>query len=76
MPREIPVRAEVTIQEKLSPKHYRATLPNGKEIRVHLTPTAPDAWRDLPPGSRVVVEMTPYDFDHGRIAALLSEVKK
>lgn len=70
MPRETPVRARMIIVESLSDRHYRARLPNGKEVVAHLERRAPAAWRQLPPGSVVTGELSPYDFEHARVAGL------
>jgi translation initiation factor IF-1 len=56
------------IEAALSDRHYRARLPNGKEVIAHLERRAPSAWRALPSGTAVVGELSPYDFDHARIA--------
>jgi translation initiation factor IF-1 len=61
------------IVERLSNRHYRATLPNGKEVIAHLERKAPADWRDLPPGSMVVGELSPYDFEHARLAGVLAD---
>ena len=58
------------LESALSERHYRARLPNGKEVVAHLERKAPPAWRVLPPGTAVVGELSPYDFDHARIAGL------
>lgn len=68
MPRETPVRAVLTVIECLSDHHYRAALPNGKEVIAHVERRAPKEWRDLPPGTRLIGEISPYDFEHARVA--------
>ena len=68
MPREIPVRAVITVIECLSDRHYRVSLPNGKEIVAHLERRAPATWRGLPAGVRLIGELSPYDFEHARVA--------
>ncbi len=70
IPNEIPVRATLVVVECLSESHYRATLPNGKEVVAHLERRAPAAWRHLPVGSHLLGELSPYDFNHARIAAV------
>ena len=72
IPYESPVRATLVVVECLSERHYRATLPNGKEVVAHLERRAPAAWRNLPAGTRLVGELSPYDFNHARIAAVES----
>ena len=68
MPREVPVRARMIIEAALSHRHYRARLPNGKEVIAHLERRAPAALRSLVPGTAVTGELSPYDFDHARIS--------
>ena len=58
----------MTIEAALSERHYRARLPNGKEVVAHLERKAPAALRTLAPGTNVIGELSPYDFDHARIA--------
>ena len=64
MPRETPVRAVLTVVESLSDRHYRAVLPNGKPVVAHLRKSAPEAWRHCGPGTRLIGELSPYDFEH------------
>ena len=68
MPREVPVRARMIIEAALSERHYRARLPNGKLVVAHLERKACAALRSLVPGTAVTGELSPYDFDHARIA--------
>jgi translation initiation factor IF-1 len=76
MPREVPVRARLIIEAALSDRHYRARLPNGKEVIAHLERRAPAALRSLAPGTAVTGELSPYDFDHARIAGLADPMEK
>jgi translation initiation factor IF-1 len=55
------------LTEKLGPVLYRASLPNGKSILAHLSKPLADAAASFPDGARVVLELTPYDFDSARI---------
>lgn len=68
MPREIPIRAVLVVLASLSDRHYRVSLPNGKEIIAHLERRAPADWRGLPAGTRLIGELSPYDFEHARVA--------
>ncbi|MFM7180917.1 MAG: hypothetical protein ACKO2G_05580 [Verrucomicrobiales bacterium] len=68
MPREVPVRARMIIEAALSDRHYSARLPNGKQVVAHLERKAPAALRSLATGTAVIGELSPYDFDHARIA--------
>ncbi|KAB2640376.1 MAG: translation initiation factor IF-1 [Verrucomicrobia bacterium] len=55
------------ILEHLSAVLYRAELPNGKRILAHLSKHLADAGAVFEPGQRVVMELTPYDFEQARI---------
>jgi translation initiation factor IF-1 len=53
--------------ERLGPVLYRARLPNGKIILAHLSKPLADAEASFEPETRVLLELTPYDFDNARI---------
>lgn len=55
------------VLERLGPALYRASLPNGKPVLAHLSRPLARAGAEVAPGSVVVMELTPYDFDHARI---------
>ncbi|MEO0017968.1 MAG: Translation initiation factor [Verrucomicrobiota bacterium] len=57
------------VLERLGPVLYRTELPNGKLILAHLSKPLADAQTVFEPGQRVVMELTPYDFDQARILA-------
>jgi len=46
---------------------YRAELPNGKVIMAHLSKPLTEAKAEFEPGTMVVLELTAFDFDSGRI---------
>jgi translation initiation factor IF-1 len=46
---------------------YRVELMNGKVVLGHLSKPLTDAKAELVDGTSVLLEMTPYDFDHARI---------
>ena len=46
---------------------YRVELMNGKVVLGHLSKPLTDAKAELADGISVLLEMTPYDFDHARI---------
>ena len=50
---------------------YRVQLMNGKVVLGHLSKPLTDAKAQLPAGARVLLELTPYDFDQARILELL-----
>ncbi|MCX6878306.1 MAG: translation initiation factor IF-1 [Verrucomicrobia bacterium] len=55
------------VLERLGPVLYRTELPNGKIILAHLSKRLAEAGTRFEPGQRVVLELTPYDFDQARI---------
>ncbi|MEI6604762.1 MAG: translation initiation factor IF-1 [Verrucomicrobiota bacterium] len=55
------------ILEQLGAVLYRAELPNGKRVLAHLSKRLADAGAVFEPGQRVVMELTPYDFEQARI---------
>ena len=50
---------------------YRVSLPNGKEILAHLGKELKEEGAGFQIGERLLIEMTPYDFDGGRILGLV-----
>lgn len=58
------------ILEQMNPVLYRVALPNGKVILAHLSKPLTVEKTVFVPQQRVVVELTTYDFDQGRILAL------
>lgn len=51
---------------------WNASLPNGKVILAHLSKKARDT-SNVAIGSEVVLEMTPYDFEKGRIREVVEK---
>ena len=62
------IRGIATLGENLSERVYRLRLANGKELLGHLPKGDPVGGEDLQPGDRVLIEVSPYDFSHARIA--------
>lgn len=48
---------------------YRVGLPNGKVILAHLSKELVEAGAAFACGDRLLLELTPYDFDQARILA-------
>jgi translation initiation factor IF-1 len=61
------IHAVGKILENLNPVLYRVELPNGKTILAHLSKPLTVAKAAFSTGERIVVELTPYDFDNARI---------
>jgi translation initiation factor IF-1 len=63
------------VLERLGQVLYRAELPNGKVILAHVSKRLADAGVAFEPGQRIVMELTPYDFDQARILAAAADVE-
>ena len=70
---EAPITTTGLILVPLRGNAWRAELPNGKRLIVHLPRTLKPLAPSLVPGTRVTLEMTPYDFDKARIAGLADD---
>lgn len=63
------------VLKNLGPILYQIELPNGKIIMGHLSKPLTIAAATFALGDRVVVEMTPYDFDQARILGLFADTE-
>ncbi|GAA5480892.1 translation initiation factor IF-1 [Haloferula sargassicola] len=70
--RELPVRAEAVVAVVLKPGLFELRLPNGKRSLGHLSKELSKATPAIEAGTRVTVELTPFDFDSARIAAVVA----
>ncbi len=61
------IHAVGKILENLNPVLYRVELPNGKLILAHLSKPLTEAKAAFSIDERIVLELTPYDFDNARI---------
>jgi translation initiation factor IF-1 len=61
-----------TILERKGEILYHTELLNGKVILGHLSKPLTDAKAEFSEGDSVLLEMTPFDFDQGRIIARVS----
>tara|TARA_B100000902_G_scaffold356852_1_gene370853 strand:- start:95 stop:322 length:228 start_codon:yes stop_codon:yes gene_type:complete len=67
---EPPIETSGIIREARSKRVYRVELVNGKSIVGHLPGRLADLASSLSPGVQVCLEMTPFDFEKGRIAGI------
>lgn len=71
--RHMPDAAIHTVGEVLEPRGlmlYRVSLPNGKILLAHLSKALADRKAEFAVGERLLLELTPYDFDTARILGL------
>ena len=64
---EAPIQTVGLVRERRG-KIFQTELPNGKLVVAHLPRRLAALADSLSPGDRVVLEMTPYDFEKARIA--------
>ncbi|MEP2775588.1 MAG: translation initiation factor IF-1 [Luteolibacter sp.] len=69
---EAAIETTGTVLERKGEILYRVELMNGKVILAHLSKPLTDAKAEFPDGAEVSLEMTPYDFDQGRIVGPLA----
>ena len=61
------IKVEGIVLEALPNKTYRVELPNGHRLLAYVAGKARLSFARLAPGSRVKLEMSPYDLSEGRI---------
>jgi translation initiation factor IF-1 len=64
---DVSIHAVGTILENLNPVLYRVLLPNGKPILAHFSKPLLKSMPVYSIHEKVVIELTPFDFDQGRI---------
>lgn len=69
---EIAIKTTGVITERKGEILYAVELMNGKVMLGHLSKPLTDAGADFSAGDNVLLEMTPYDFDQGRIVGRVS----
>ncbi|MBK1825965.1 hypothetical protein [Haloferula rosea] len=67
---EAPIIATADVTRVLKPELYQVRLPNGKLSLGHLSKELSEAKATAKVGDQVTLELTPFDFDSARIAAI------
>ncbi len=70
---EVPIETIGVIREALPGSVFRVELPNGKLIVGHLPRRLAELAEVLTFSDRVHLEMTPYDFEKGRIVGRIED---
>lgn len=70
---EAAIETTGTVLERKGPILYVVELMNGKKILGHLSKALTDSEAEFADGETVLLEMTPYDFDSGRIAGRIDQ---
>jgi translation initiation factor IF-1 len=67
MPKEDAIEVEGTVVETLPNAMFRVKLDNGHRVLAHISGKMRMHFIKILPGDRVTVELSPYDFNRGRI---------
>jgi translation initiation factor IF-1 len=59
-----------TVLQPLAEGLFEVSLPNGKRVTSHLSKELAANPPELPPGTIVLLEISPYDLDRARIARI------
>ncbi len=67
MPKEEAIQVEATVDETLPNAMFRVKLDNGHLVLAHISGRMRKNFIRILPGDRVLVELSPYDLNRGRI---------
>jgi translation initiation factor IF-1 len=67
MPKEEAIEVEGTVIETLPNAMFRVKLDNGHRVLAHISGKMRMHFIKILPGDRVTIELSPYDFNRGRI---------
>lgn len=67
------IRTEGTVIRTIRAGLHLVALKNGKEVTAHLSKSLAEASTTFEDGTRVLLDMTPFDFNQARIEAALPE---
>ncbi len=67
MAKEDAIEVEAVVSETLPNAMFRAELENGHQVLAHISGKMRKHFIRILPGDRVLVELSPYDLNRGRI---------
>jgi translation initiation factor IF-1 len=67
MAKEEPIRVEAVVKEALPNARFRVELENGHEVLAHVSGKMRMHYIRILPGDKVLLELSPYDLNRGRI---------
>jgi len=67
MPKKEAIEVEGTVLEALPNAMFRVELPNGHEVLAHISGKMRIHYIRILPGDKVLIELSPYDLNRGRI---------
>ncbi|MEY3072535.1 MAG: hypothetical protein RLZZ353_731 [Actinomycetota bacterium] len=65
--KEDAIQVEGTVREALPNTQFRVDLDNGHSVLAHISGKMRQHYIRILPGDKVVVELSPYDLERGRI---------
>ena len=67
MPRKEAIEVEGIVLESLPNANFRVELPNGHKVLAHISGKIRLHYIKILPGDKVLIELSPYDLNRGRI---------
>jgi translation initiation factor IF-1 len=67
MPKKDTIEVEGVVVESLPNAMFRVDLPNGHKVLAHISGKMRVNYIRILPGDRVLIELSPYDLNRGRI---------
>jgi translation initiation factor IF-1 len=67
MPKKEAIEVEGTVVEALPNAHFWVELPNAHRVLAHISGRMRMHYIRILPGDRVLIELSPYDLERGRI---------
>ncbi len=67
MPKEDAIEVEAVVVEPLPNAMFRVELANGHKVLAHISGKMRMHYIKILPGDKVIVELSPYDLNRGRI---------
>ena len=67
MPKKEAIEVEGIVVESLPNAMFRVELPNGHKVLAHISGKIRLHYIKILPGDRVLIELSPYDLNRGRI---------
>jgi len=67
MPKKEAIEVEGTVVESLPNAMFRVELPNGHKVLAHISGKIRLHYIKILPGDKVLIELSPYDLNRGRI---------
>ena len=73
MPKKRTIEVEGRVVESLPNAMFRVELPNGHKVLAHISGKIRLHYIKILPGDKVLIELSPYDLNRGRITYRLKE---